>query len=140
MTLACMASGTIGVFSARLSSVGARPRPRGSSTGLGGGFSRASSSLVAARSRATAIVKRRASVVDAVETASSVPEESVPDESGVLGTVASVESLRQVKTRLFGVLSTAPDDRSDEQLDVVVRELADVPFLQQLRRDQHHPG
>ena len=130
-----MASGTIGVFSARLSSVGARPRPRGSSTGLGGGFSRASSSLVAARSRATAIVKRRASVVDAVETASSVPEESVPDESGVLGTVASVESLRQVKTRLFGVLSTAPDDRSDEQLDVVVRELADVPFLQQLRRD-----
>ena len=74
-------------------------------------------------------------MVGAVETASSVPEESVPDESGVLGTVASVESLRQVKTRLFGVLSTAPDDRSDEQLDVVVRELADVPFLQQLRRD-----
>ena len=128
-------SANIGVFSARLSSVGlsgARPRPRGlaqgSSSGLGGGFS--TSTLVAARTRAKSIVKRRASAVDAVETASSAPGESA------LGTVASVESLRQVKTRMFGVLSTKPDDRSDEQLDVLVRECSDIPFIQQFRRDQ----
>ena len=124
-------SGEITVFSARLSSVAMGFGRRGSAPKK---LSLGASAIVTARSQVAAKkAQKRAGGSGAHSAEAADATETLPAPAL---TVVSIEQLRSVKTAFLEVLATKPEDRSDKQLDVVVRECESIPFFQNFRRDQ----